>query len=106
LHKTKSSFSALGLRSRWNHVRDEFKSLITNSTLTTWLSTIDIDTHDLVTLFRLYARGSDRFDVNRFIEGMSHVRGPAKSIDVLKVLVSIDTLNEKVDAALRDHRSK
>jgi len=86
--------------------RDEFQSLITNATLTTLLSTIDIDTHDLVTLLHMYTQGSERFDVHRFIEGTSHVKGPAQSIDVLKVLASIDTLNEKVGAALRNRPGK
>jgi len=79
---------------------DEFEPLITNPKLKTWLSTLDIDTHDLMTLYRLYERGDHHFDLECFIEGMTHVKGPAKSIDVLKLLAHVDTLNEKIDDIL------
>jgi len=79
---------------------DEFEPLVTNSKLKTWLATLEIDTHDLMTLYKIYSQGHGMFDINRFIDGMSHVRGPAKSIDVLKLTMSVQALNEKIDAIL------
>jgi len=81
---------------------DEFEPLITNPNLKTWLDTLDIDTYDLMTLFKIYDRGDGQFNIDRFIEGMSHVKGPAKSIDVLKLLANIDVVNRKMDSILQN----
>jgi len=79
---------------------EEFEPLVTNSKLKTWLATLEIDTHDLMMLYKIYSLGDGRFDMNRFIEGMSHVRGPAKSIDVLKLRATVDAISQKLDAIL------
>jgi len=82
---------------------DEFEPLISNPLLKTWLSTLDIDTHDLMALFKIYDKGDRQFNMKLFIEGLSHVKGPAKSIDVLKLLTNVDVLNKKMDKILRNN---
>lgn len=64
---------------------EEFMPLITDELLTTWLTTLEIDTHDLVHLFGILDTGDNKIDIQEFTKGMSRVRGPAKSIDVLKL---------------------
>jgi len=75
----------------------EFEPLITNPVLKTWLATLDIETHDLHALFQIYDRGDGLFDINCFIDGMSHIKGPAKSIDVLKLLANMSQLKDMMN---------
>jgi len=64
--------------------------------LQTWLSTLEIDTYDLEHLFEMLDNGDGQIDVGEFINGMSRVKGWAKSIDVVKLL----TVSKKIDAKL------
>lgn len=80
----------------WN----EFEHLITDDLLRAWLATLDVDTHDLGLLFHLLDKGSDVINVHEFIYGMSRVKGPAKSIDLLQLQAAHRELDGKLDTLL------
>jgi len=77
--------------------REEFQPLISNHVLTTWLHTLDIDTYDLSMLFHIHDDGDGKFSISEFIDGLTHVKGPAKSIDLLKLMVSVAHLTHKME---------
>jgi len=79
---------------------DELELLVTSTILQNILSVLEIDTHDLEAVFSVYDKGDGRFDLQCFTSGLSHVKGPARNIDVLKLAASIDEVNRKVDAIL------
>lgn len=75
----------------------EFEPLVTDELLRTWLSTLDIDTQELESLFQILDTGDGKIDVGEFTRGMSRVRGPAKSIDVLKIITNLGQISGKLD---------
>jgi len=75
----------------------ELELLVTNSILRNILSVLEIDTHDLEAVFSIYDTGDGCFDLQSFTSGLSHVKGPAKNIDLLKLTASINELSQKVD---------
>lgn len=85
---------------------EEFMPLITDELLTTWLMTLEIDTHDLAHLFGILDTGDNKIDIQEFTAGMSRVRGPAKSIDVLKLQSAtrdISVVLERIMACVGAH---
>eukprot|EP00747_Dinoflagellata_sp_TGD_P047943 gnl/TRDRNA2_/TRDRNA2_145310_c0_seq1.p1 gnl/TRDRNA2_/TRDRNA2_145310_c0~~gnl/TRDRNA2_/TRDRNA2_145310_c0_seq1.p1 ORF type:complete len:612 (+),score=95.64 gnl/TRDRNA2_/TRDRNA2_145310_c0_seq1:41-1837(+) len=81
--------------------RCEFEPLINDALLQTWLNTLDIDTFDLEHLFEILDSGDGNIDMQEFIQGMSRVRGPAKSIDVLKLQCTVDHLKTNLDNVIQ-----
>lgn len=75
----------------------EFEQLISDDLLRAWLTSLEIDTHDLQQLFILLDQGDMKISVHEFIRGMTRIKGPAKSIDVLK----IQAQGSKIEAKLR-----
>lgn len=77
--------------------KEEFESMVSDKVLTTFLHTLDIDTYDMSMLFQIYDEGDGQFSIQQFIDGLTHVKGPAKSIDLLKVMVSMWHLTQKME---------
>lgn len=78
----------------------EFAPLMTDGLLKTWLTTLEIDTSELDQLFKMLEDGNDRIDLHAFTEGMTRIRGNAKSIDILKLQVATKQLQKKVDSLI------
>jgi len=77
--------------------REEFQPLISDHVLSTWLHTLDIDTYDLSCLFNIHDDGDGKLAVGEFIDGLSRVKGAAKSIDLLKVMAAITHMTHRVE---------
>jgi len=100
VEKLKELFHHLDKDGDGNVSWEEFEPVITNPTLTTWLATLEIDTHDLMALYYIYDGKDGTLNSDRFIEGMTHVKGPAKAIDVLKVLEGVEDLSQQMNTVL------
>jgi len=61
---------------------DEFSVLLSDPQLQLWMSTLDLETQDLVSLF---------------IDGATRLRGMARSLDVAQVMTSIKKLELKLE---------
>jgi Ca2+-binding EF-hand superfamily protein len=61
----------------------EFKAVLYNPGVKTWLEAMDMETRDGTLLFRLLDKnGDDRLSVDELVSGFSKVKGAAKSLDV------------------------
>jgi len=82
---------------------EDFSELLADDMLKTWLSSMDIDTHDLSHLFKVLSNGGeDQISLDDLVVGMSRIKGPAKSIDVLKLLSNTSTLEAQLDLLLAE----
>jgi hypothetical protein len=71
---------------------DEFELIAQDPEVKTWLASMDIETDDLATLFKLLdSDGSGSINVEEMLERIPRVKGAARSIDVLALRA---TLNE------------
>jgi len=84
---------------------EEFQDLISDGLLTTWLETLEIDTHDLTQLFALLADEENRFSINDFVASLSIIKGPAKSVDMLQVTTVIGRLDRKLDLMVQNWKN-
>eukprot|EP00913_Durusdinium_trenchii_P020446 g19207.t1 len=74
---------------------DEFAVLLHDPQLQIWMSTLDLETHDLVQLFQMIDDGDGEISVEEFIDGATRLRGMARSLDVAQVMTSIRKLDLK-----------
>jgi len=77
--------------------KDEFEQLMNDNYLRTVLAIIGIDTRDLHKLFHILDNGDGQFSTEEFFEGLSHVRGAAKSIDILELQFSFGVFRDTMD---------
>lgn len=82
--------------------REEFLPLMSDDVLKTWLATLEIDTQDLDYLFDVLDLGDRKIDIQAFTNGMSRIKGPAKSIDMLKLQTAHKVLGKKLDMILSE----
>mmetsp|Transcript_11922 Transcript_11922/g.27826 ORF Transcript_11922/g.27826 Transcript_11922/m.27826 type:complete len:643 (+) Transcript_11922:81-2009(+) len=75
---------------------EEFAEFIHKDEMKMWLATLDINSHELDNLFRLLDNGEGEIEVEEFITGVSRLKGPATSIDVVTILKTVNTICAKV----------
>ncbi|CAE7696277.1 unnamed protein product [Symbiodinium necroappetens] len=66
---------------------EEFNEAISSPKMAFWMSQLELESSDLKSLFTLLDGGDGLISVNEFMEGATRLRGPAKSIDVAKLLM-------------------
>ncbi|CAE7882461.1 unnamed protein product, partial [Symbiodinium sp. KB8] len=85
---------------------EEFNEAISSPKMAFWMSQLELESSDLKSLFTLLDGGDGLISVNEFMEGATRLRGPAKSIDVAKLLM-LCTKTEKTlkgtQPKLKDH---
>jgi len=79
---------------------DEFEEAFKLPVMQTWLSTLDVNVHELEHLFKLLDTGSGEIEIDEFIQGVSRLKGSASSIDVVTILKTVNALEGKLDKAL------
>eukprot|EP00931_Biecheleriopsis_adriatica_P067331 TRINITY_DN41488_c0_g1_i1.p1 TRINITY_DN41488_c0_g1~~TRINITY_DN41488_c0_g1_i1.p1 ORF type:complete len:568 (-),score=77.90 TRINITY_DN41488_c0_g1_i1:168-1871(-) len=79
---------------------DEFSAVLEKPDLLTWMSTLELEPHDLVDLFHMIDDGDGEISVDEFLEGAVRLRGSARSIDVAQLLASTRKLDAKIEAVL------
>eukprot|EP00747_Dinoflagellata_sp_TGD_P062026 gnl/TRDRNA2_/TRDRNA2_152787_c0_seq1.p1 gnl/TRDRNA2_/TRDRNA2_152787_c0~~gnl/TRDRNA2_/TRDRNA2_152787_c0_seq1.p1 ORF type:complete len:656 (+),score=110.63 gnl/TRDRNA2_/TRDRNA2_152787_c0_seq1:22-1968(+) len=94
--KMKEIFTQLDKSGDGGLNREEFEPLVSDERMQILLQTLEIDTQDMHVLFEILADGDGIINVDEFLKGMSRVRGPAKSIDVLKLLSKISHVEERM----------
>jgi len=81
---------------------DEFEPLFADDLLKTWLSTLEVDTHDLRALFDVMDEGHGTVTISEFTKGLTHCRGGARGLDVLKII----TMSEELSCAVGNLTTK
>lgn len=72
---------------------DDFEPLFADDLLKTWLSTLEVDTHDLRALFEILDQGQGKVTISEFTKGLSHCRGGARGLDLLKTMTMVEDLS-------------
>jgi len=76
---------------------DEFSVLLSDPQLQLWMSTLDLETQDLVSFSQMIDDGDGEISVEEFIDGATRLRGMARSLDVAQVMTSIKKLELKLE---------
>eukprot|EP00439_Symbiodinium_sp_Y106_P076495 s326_g15.t1 len=83
---------------------DEFNEAISSPKMAFWMSQLELESSDLKSLFTLLDGGDGLISVNEFMEGATRLRGPAKSIDVAKLLMLCTKTEKTLKAGLASER--
>eukprot|EP00438_Fugacium_kawagutii_P019746 Skav227352 [mRNA] locus=scaffold1665:123639:126939:+ [translate_table: standard] len=74
----------------------EFSKLVKSPKLKFWMSQLDLEYHDLLSLFEFLDNGDGEITLMEFIDGASRLRGSAKAIDVWRLETKLEVLFEEV----------
>lgn len=79
----------------------EFSKLVQSPKLKFWLSQLELEYHDMLSLFEFLDNGDGEITLMEFVEGASRLRGNAKTLDIWRVETKLEVLFEEVLNALR-----
>lgn len=82
---------------------EEFAKLVTNPKLKFWMSQLELEYHDLMSLFEFLDNGDGEITLSEFIEGAAKLRGQAKALDIWRTETKVEVLFEEVLSMLRSH---
>eukprot|EP00747_Dinoflagellata_sp_TGD_P125192 gnl/TRDRNA2_/TRDRNA2_174121_c1_seq2.p1 gnl/TRDRNA2_/TRDRNA2_174121_c1~~gnl/TRDRNA2_/TRDRNA2_174121_c1_seq2.p1 ORF type:complete len:346 (+),score=34.66 gnl/TRDRNA2_/TRDRNA2_174121_c1_seq2:107-1039(+) len=82
--------------------REEFDCLMTDETLNFLFNELDIATKDLRGLFDMLDDGDGEMYLSEFFSGVQRVRGPARSIDVVNLLMAVRDVSKQVESVRQD----
>merc|ERR1719329_418400 len=68
----------------------------------TFFATLDINVEDLDYLFEMLESSDEQIDIKTFTDGMGRIKGPAKSIDMLKLHNDTQALSRKLDTVITE----
>merc|ERR1719410_790375 len=85
---------------------DEFRDYLQDETVQAYLSTQQLDAFDARTLFDQLKHGErDEISMNDFLIGCQHLKGQARSVELIAVLQETRSINKKLRNQMRSHRS-
>ncbi|CAJ1392357.1 unnamed protein product [Effrenium voratum] len=64
---------------------EEFSKLVKSPKLRFWMSQLELEYHDLLSLFEFLDNGDGQITLSEFIDGAARLRGSAKAIDVWRM---------------------
>ncbi|CAE7255645.1 unnamed protein product [Symbiodinium microadriaticum] len=79
----------------------EFAKLVKSPKLRFWMSQLELEYHDLLSLFEFLDNGDGQITLTEFIEGAARLKGSAKALDVWRMECKIELLFEEVLNHLR-----
>lgn len=74
----------------------EFAKLANSPKLKFWMSQLELEYHDLLSLFEFLDNGDGQITLSEFIEGAARLRGSAKAIDVWRLETKVEVLMGEV----------
>mmetsp|Transcript_71626 Transcript_71626/g.167721 ORF Transcript_71626/g.167721 Transcript_71626/m.167721 type:complete len:295 (+) Transcript_71626:2-886(+) len=75
--------------------REEFAKLVNSPMLKFWMSQLELEYHDLLSLFEFLDNGDGQITLSEFIEGASRLRGNAKALDIWRIETKVEVLFEE-----------
>ncbi|CAJ1351462.1 unnamed protein product [Effrenium voratum] len=75
---------------------DEFERLVQSPKLQFWMSQLELEYHDLLSLFEFLDNGDGQITLTEFIEGAGRLRGSSKAIDIWRLETKIEVLFQEV----------
>ncbi|CAE7233665.1 NaCP60E [Symbiodinium natans] len=99
--KVKKLFQTIDLSGDGTINLHEFAKLVQSPKLKFWMSQLELEYHDLMSLFEFLDNGDGEITLMEFIEGASRLRGGAKALDVWRLETKLEVLFEEVLSSLR-----
>jgi len=75
---------------------EEFAKLVQSPKLQFWMSQLELEYHDLLSLFEFLDNGDGEITLMEFVEGASRLRGHAKTLDLWRIETKLEVLFEEV----------
>ncbi|CAE7527122.1 Cacna1h [Symbiodinium pilosum] len=75
---------------------EEFSKLVTSPKLSFWMSQLELEYHDLLSLFEFLDNGDGQITLQEFIEGSARFRGGAKALDIWRLETKVEVLFEEM----------
>ncbi|CAJ1424269.1 unnamed protein product [Effrenium voratum] len=83
----------------------EFSKLVQSPKLKFWMGQLELEYHDLLSLFEFLDNGDGEITLMEFIDGASRLRGSAKALDVWRLETKLEVLFEEVINMLKPEPS-
>ncbi|CAE7362849.1 unnamed protein product [Symbiodinium sp. CCMP2592] len=80
----------------------EFSKLVKSPKLQFWMSQLELEYHDLLSLFEFLDNGDGQITLGEFLEGAQRLRGGAKAIDVWRMETKVEVLFDAVLSMLKE----
>lgn len=74
----------------------EFSKLVQSPKLKFWMAQLELEYHDLLSLFEFLDNGDGEITLMEFIEGAARLRGNAKALDIWRIETKMEVLIEEV----------
>lgn len=85
---------------------EEFAKLVKSPKLKFWMSQLELEYHDLLSLFEFLDNGDGEITLMEFIEGAARLKGSAKALDIWRLETKIEVLFEHVLRGIREKRDQ
>jgi len=99
-YKLKNLFYELDISGDGFVTIEEFKAMLSQPEIKTWMSALEIDPQDLEGLFLLIDDGNGQISLSEFIMGVTRIKGTAKSVDMAHTLTNLKRLDTKLNSLL------
>jgi len=80
--------------------RDEFRQILGNKEVQTWLAAMDLDVSDVDTVFSLLHDENLEVSAKNLVEGVARLKGPARSVDLSALLQKIEELEARLNSRI------
>ena len=81
---------------------DEFSKLVQSPKLKFWMSQLELEYHDLLSLFEFLDNGDGKITLTEFVEGAQRLKGNAKALDIWRMETKLEVLFQEVLHAISD----
>lgn len=75
---------------------EEFAKLVKSPKLKFWMSQLELEYHDLLSLFEFLDNGDGQITLKEFIEGAARLRGGAKALDIWRLETKVEVLFDEI----------
>jgi len=75
---------------------EEFSKLVKSPKLKFWMSQLELEYHDLLSLFEFLDNGDGEITLMEFVEGAARLKGGAKALDIWRIETKIEVLFEEL----------
>jgi len=100
--KVKNLFNTLDTSGDGCIDQEEFGKLVKHPMLKFWMSQLELEYHDLLSLFEYLDNGDGEITLREFIEGATRLRGSAKALDIWRMETKVELLFEQLVGILQD----
>merc|ERR1740129_2198445 len=77
--------------------RSEFERMLVDPNVRLWFRGLDLHVHEYVSLFNLMDNGNGYISLEDFLDGVSRLKGQARSLDVLGVVLEIKKIRHQLE---------